>query len=137
MKARFPYQMRSASAGHASMAPMLELTLSCANRQETVTGLLDSGAAINVLPFDVGIQLGAIWSQQTTILQLAGNLSRFEARGLILSATVDDFSPVQLAFAWTAAREVPVIFGQLNFFLEFDVCFFRKDLAFELTQHQA
>jgi len=49
----------------------------------------------------------------------------------------NDVLPVQLAFAWTAAREVPVIFGQLNFFMEFDVCFFRNELAFELAQHQS
>jgi hypothetical protein len=58
MKARFAYKMRAASAGHASMAPMLELTLSSADRKETVNGLLDSGAAINVIPFDIGVRLG-------------------------------------------------------------------------------
>ena len=137
MKVRFPYQMRSPTAGHASLAPLLQLALSRGTKSAPVSGLLDSGAAINVLPFEVGLRLGAVWEQQTTVLQLAGNLSQYEARGLILTAIVAGFTPVQLAFALTAARNIPPILGQLNFFMEFDVCFFRHDLAFELTQRPA
>jgi hypothetical protein len=37
-----------------------------------------------------------------------------------------------LAFAWTQSREAPLILGHMNFFAEFDVCFYRADLAFEL-----
>lgn len=46
--------------------------------------------------------------------------------------TVAEFSPVLLVFAWTESTEAPLILGQMNFFAEFDVCFYRFDLAFEL-----
>jgi hypothetical protein len=55
-----------------------------------------------------------------------------EARGLVLSATVAEFPSVLLAFAWTKSSEAPLILGHTNFFAEFDVCFYRADLAFEL-----
>lgn len=53
-------------------------------------------------------------------------------RGLILTAQIADFELVKLAFAWTKAENVPVIFGQTNFFSLFDVCFFRQDNEFEI-----
>lgn len=67
-------------------------------------------------------------------VQLSGNLACLEARGLVLSATVAEFSPVLLAFAWTESREAALILGYINFFAEFDVCFYRLDLAFEVRQ---
>jgi hypothetical protein len=55
-----------------------------------------------------------------------------EARGIIVSAQVASFSPVQLAFAWTRAEHVPMLLGQINFLREFNVCFFGKQKEFEL-----
>ena len=39
-------------------------------------------------------------------------------------ASVGNFAPVYLAFAWTRNELVPNILGQKNFFEEFDVCFY-------------
>jgi len=39
---------------------------------------------------------------------------------------------VRLAFAWTRNNAVPVILGQTNFFLAFDVTFRRKRSEVEL-----
>jgi hypothetical protein len=39
---------------------------------------------------------------------------------------VGSFAPARLAFAWTRNEAVPLLLGQVNFFLEFDVCFFRS-----------
>ena len=44
----------------------------------TVPGLLDTGAMVNVLPYQVGVDLRAVWEQQTTALQLTGNLAQGE-----------------------------------------------------------
>jgi hypothetical protein len=41
-----------------------------------------------------------------------------EARVLVVSAVVGSFPPVKLAFAWTQSGSVPVVLGQINFFLE-------------------
>ena len=56
-----------------------------------------------------------------------------EARLLLVAALVGSFPPVRLAFAWTEAEDVPLLLGQVNFFIEFNVCFYRSELAFEVT----
>ena len=76
-----------------------------------------------VLPYPLGIEMGAVWEEQKVAIELSGNLARYEARGMILTATVGQFEPVRLAFAWTRSEEVPLLLGQANFFAEFDVCF--------------
>ena len=103
--------------------PYLPLRLTYRTLSVQVMALLDTGASVNVLPYEVGLQLGAVWEEQTIPVQLSGNLACLEARGLVLSATVAEFSPVLLAFAWTESTEAPLILGQMNFFAEFDVCF--------------
>ncbi|MEH2232657.1 MAG: hypothetical protein V7K71_24015 [Nostoc sp.] len=55
---------------------------------------------------------------------------RFEARALVLMVNIEQFLTVELAFAWTRDRNAPLILGQMNFFLAFDVCFYRSELAF-------
>jgi len=81
-----------------------------------------------------GLALGAVWENQRLSLPLGGNLARFEARALVVKATVEQFPAVDLAFAWTQDKYAPLILGQMNFFLAFDVCFYRYDLAFEISQ---
>ena len=65
-------------------------------------------------------------------IPLSGNIAQSEARGLVLSGTVGNFSPLLLAFAWTKSTDVPVILGHMNFFAEFNVCFYRHESAFEI-----
>lgn len=48
-------------------------------------------------------------------------------------ATVEEFPTVELAFAWTRDRNAPLVLGQMNFFLEFNVCFYCADLVFEIS----
>ena len=97
-----------------------------------VVGLLDTGSTVNVLPYPLGLQLGLVWEHKTTHVQLTGSLARLPARGVIVSGQVASFPLVDLAFAWTQATDVPMILGQVNFFMEFDVCFFRSQAAFEV-----
>jgi hypothetical protein len=129
---RFPFIERTNSLGLSSTLPYLPITLTYTNRSVAAMALLDTGASVNVLPYEIGLQLGAVWEEQTVPIQLSGNLARMEARGLVLLATVAEFPSVLLAFAWTESRETPLILGHMNFFVEFDVCFYRTDLAFEL-----
>ena len=53
--------------------PQLPLCLSYRGKAVEVVGLLDTGASVNALPYSVGIQLGAVWDEQTTSVTLAGN----------------------------------------------------------------
>ena len=112
--------------------PKLPLTLSLQQLSTTASGLLDTGATVNVLPYQIGIELGAEWKDEAATIRLTGNLAQFEACPIILRATVGQFAPVRLAFAWTRAETVPLILGQVNFFMEFDVCFYRAQQAFEV-----
>ena len=128
---QFPYVPRDPTLGNASLAPMLPLTL--VGRQGVgASGLVDSGAAINVLPYALGMQLGFDWAQETRSVELSGNLASVEARIVVLSGAVGNFPPVRLAFAWARTDDITVILGQVNFFLEFDICFFRSRGVFEV-----
>jgi hypothetical protein len=129
---RFPYVEVDRSLGNASALPYLPLTLTYEENTATIPALVDSGAALNVLPYNVGLQLGAVWERQTIAVRLTGNLADFDARAILVTAMVGPFAPVRLAFAWTRNNEVPTILGQVNFFMEFDVCFFRSQSLFEI-----
>ncbi len=129
---RFPFIEGRDAFGDIDAVPRLPLTLTYQNSIVEVAGLLDTGASINVLPYSVGIQLGAVWEELNTSVQLAGNVAPVEARGLVLSAQIGTFAPVRLVFAWSLTDNVPLLLGRMNFFLEFDVCFYRSQIAFEL-----
>ena len=129
---RFPYVEIDSALGPASALPYVPLTLELDGHVVSVSALVDSGAALSVLPYDVGLQLGAVWERQTIPVQLAGNLADSDARAIVVMATIGQFAPVRLAFAWTRNNQVPLILGQVNFFMEFDVCFFRSQSSFEI-----
>ncbi|PAX55234.1 hypothetical protein [Brunnivagina elsteri] len=133
---RFQFTQRTDNLGRSSTMPYLPLTLTSGSYSVEVMALLDTGASVNVLPYEIGMQLGAIWENQTVSIPLSGNLAHHEAKGLIVSGTVASFSPVLLAFAWTQAQDVPVILGHMNFFAEFNVCFYRHELAFEVCPRE-
>jgi hypothetical protein len=88
------------------------------------------------LPYSAGVQLGFDWDQQTKSVELSGNLAAVEARVVVTSAVIGTFAPVRLAFAWARTDDVSAILGQVNFFLEFDVCFFRSRSMFEVRPKQ-
>ncbi len=129
----FPYTFADRLPG--SLMPRLPLMLMLGSHSAEVVGLLDTGAAVNVLPYRVGLALGAVWEAQTTVVPLTGSLGQVDARALILMAShpqITSHEAVRLVFAWTHLETAPVIFGQMNFFLEFDVCFYRSQSMFDV-----
>ena len=112
--------------------PQLPLSLTYRGSLVEVSASLDTGASVNVLPYGVGVQLGASWEEQTTSVILAGNLASVEARGLLVSAQIGNFDLVRLVFAWSLSDDVPLLLGRMNFLLEFDVCFYCSQLVFEI-----
>jgi hypothetical protein len=129
---RFPFVEARDIYGDLDLVPRLPLTLSYREKHIEVFGLLDTGSSINVLPYSVGRDLGAIWENQTLSVQLAGNLAPVEARGLALSSQISDFASVRLVFAWSQTDDMPILLGRMNFFQEFDVCFYRSQIFFEV-----
>jgi hypothetical protein len=132
---QFPFVMRKPALGAASLVPMLPLTLAT-TKNVAVSGLLDTGATVNVLPYASGVALGFDWDRQTTSVQLGGNFAAVEARAVTVSAIVGNLAPVRLVFAWTQADDVPLLLGQVNFFAEFDVCIFRSRGIFDIRPAQ-
>ena len=127
-----PYRIIDSTLGMVDRMAYLPLTLSLSGQFLIAEGLLDTGASVSVLPYELGLQLGLIWENETLSVVLTGNLARFEVRAVVVDAQVSSFPTVNLAFAWTQATNVPLILGQANFFFEFDVCFFRACSEFEV-----
>lgn|GEM_PF-263576 len=116
--------------------PTIPILLSHASFSVSANALLDTGSTINLFLDDIGLQLGAIWEEQTVHLLLAGNLASVEARGLFVYVQPGDLEPVRLAFAWAETSRVPLILGQTNFFRKFDVCFQRSRQTIEIIRFQ-
>jgi hypothetical protein len=94
---QFPFVEVDSTTGASSRMPYLPLALTLGQRSVAVSGLLDTGAAINVLPHSVGLQLGAVWEQQTTPVRLSGNMASVEARVLVVTAVVGRLPSVRLS----------------------------------------
>ncbi|RUT08900.1 hypothetical protein DSM106972_009530 [Dulcicalothrix desertica PCC 7102] len=54
---RFSFTERRSNLGVSSNMPYLPLTLAYNKRSLQALGLLDTGASVNVLPYNVGLQL--------------------------------------------------------------------------------
>lgn len=133
---RVPYTNVNLAAGDAGLVPYLPLTLEYQGNTLAASALVDSGASLNVLPYSLGLSLGATWREQAAVMRLGGNLAQYLACPLFLYAGVGTFPPVRLAFAWAQGDDVPLILGQINFFVEYDVCFFRSQSVFEVQPKQ-
>jgi hypothetical protein len=129
---QFAYSYGRNPVGEVGLRPELPFTLSINDQSVRVAGLVDSGGAINLLPYSIGVALGAVWEQYTDKVLLAGALGHSEARTLFATGTVSHFDPVLLVFAWSERDDVPLLLGQVNFFMEFDICFFRTRNIFEI-----
>ena len=129
---RFPYIERDAAVGNLSRMPFLPLELAANGLIIPALAMLDTGSSLNVLPYALGRAFGFVWEQQTTRIQLSGSLGEAESRAVALRVTIAPFASVLLAFAWTQAENAPLLLGQMNFFQEFDVCFFERKASSRL-----
>ena len=128
----FRYSTTDPNQSETDSLPRVPMALRHGAQVINVTGLVDSGATVNVLPYGLGIQLGAVWDDQKATIRLAGNLGDIAAQPFFPMAEIGDLPPVRLAFAWSLRDDVPLILGQMNFFMEFDICFYRSQLEFEI-----
>lgn len=128
----FPYGPLSPSVRGAVLMPVLPVRLTHLSNIVDAIGLVDSGAMVNVLPFDLGLQLGLDWNAIQQTIPLAGNLGRHSAKGVIVVGTVGTYPPVRLSLAWSQSPDARFILGQINFFMEFDVCLFGSRQTFDV-----
>ncbi|MCX7424946.1 MAG: hypothetical protein NTW96_04870 [Planctomycetia bacterium] len=130
---RFRYSTTGPAQDESDSLPRVPLVLRGGAQVVDVVGLVDSGATVNVLPYEVGTQLGEVWDDRKANIRLAGALGSEPAIPLFAMAQIGDLPLVRLAFAWVKRSDVPLILGQTNFFMEFDLCFYRSRLEFEVT----
>ena len=71
---RFPYCDINRFPDLNDVLPHLPMRLKCQGESLSVTGMLDTGSTVSVLPYNIGIQLGAVWGEQKYSVKLAGNL---------------------------------------------------------------
>jgi len=128
-----PSRIEFSFSDHEAL-PTIPITLSHTSFSVSANALLDTGSTVNLLTYDIGLQLGAIWEEQTVHLPLAGNLATVEARGLFVHVQIGTLESVRLAFAWAQAAQMPLILGQTNFFREFDVCFQQSQRTIEIIR---
>jgi hypothetical protein len=129
---RFKYSTSGPDQNEFDSLPRLPLLLRRENQEIETVGLVDSGATVNVLPYELGLGLRGVWDDRRAVIQLTGNLSNQPAMPFAVIAQVGEFLPVELLFAWVKRPNIPLILGQTNFFLEFDVCFYRSKMEFEV-----
>jgi len=129
---QFPYTVNDNDWGEASLMPYLPLTLISGQKSINVSALVDSGATVSVLPYSIGKQLELNWEEQTTEISLSGNLAQLKAKGVILIGQVNPYPPAKLVFAWVKSDDMPILLGQTNFFMEFNVYFYRTQQMFEI-----
>ncbi len=115
--------------------PIITIRLSRPGREISIPAIVDSGAALNILPYDYGVQLGFVWKEQRFPLPVGGMLKGSEAYAVLVQTAVDPFSPVNLAFAWInrSSREMRTLLGQVNFFQYFRVVFEGYNRTFEIA----
>lgn len=137
---RFAYSAAQGFAGIPGMLPFIPITIlrtDALNRIDLrvkVPALVDSGSTVNVLPYDIGRQLGFDWNASNPAMPMIGILYGLPALGVTLFVKVAQFAPVQLGFGWLQKSDLPVplILGQTNFFDEYDVDFRKSTDYFEI-----
>jgi len=129
---RFPYTpIPPFSVG----MPVVDVQLTHKTCSIVTSALVDSGAAMNLLPFECGEQLGFVWEEQLLPLPMGGFLTKAKAFAVPVTLTIDPFPPIELAFAWTNVPETKlrVLLGQINFFQYFKVTFTAYEQHFEIS----
>ena len=81
----------------------------------------------------MGLQLGEIWDDQRSNIRLTGTLGTHAAMPVIVAADIQGLPRVKLAFAWIKTSNTPLILGETNFFMEFDIHFYRSKFEFEVN----
>lgn len=114
--------------------PLIDIQLSYGSKKLVVPALVDSGAALNILPFDIGTELGLLWDAQTFPIDLSGVITDSQAYAVLLEAQITSMQSTQLAFAWVnkLSSQVRTLLGQVNFFQEFDIHFYANQQFFDV-----
>jgi hypothetical protein len=97
--------------------------------------VVDSGATTSVLPYDLGVQLGLVWEEQTLPVDLGGVYRDTKAFSVLVRGEIAGFSAVALGFSWIdkTSDEARLLLGQMNFFQRFKVTFEAYKRTFDIS----
>ena len=121
----FPYVFNPEYIDDGLARPFLPVTLGYRQRRLEALALLDSGADLNVLPYRLGLELGADWDEQGEVSGLKGIGAVLESRSMVIDVTLAHWPTISMGFAWAEGDDLPVVLGQSTFFKHFDICFRR------------
>ncbi len=129
---QFPFRERLTEHGSAGLMAIVSASLMFRGRSVSVDAILDTGATVNVLPYQFGLDLGLHWEIQQVEMVLGGGLSPTRAKVIEIPVKIGTLPVRRLQFAWAKSNRLPCLLGQDNFFLQFDVCFHRSEAMFEI-----
>ena len=131
---RFRYTSFKDAQGIVYQRPIVPISLSYATQIVSTEALLDTGADVNILPYRLGLALGANWDDARRFSGVSGNLSDSDTRAIILTATIQSLNPARMIFVWVKTDIARIILGHINFFQEFNTCFVASDGIFEIEE---
>ncbi len=131
-KLSFPFVVRPEYIQDGIARPFLPVRIRYRHNDIQTMALLDSGSDINVLPYQLGLSLGADWDSQGSEEELQGIGGGIEAKRIVADLYVGAWPSIRQVFAWAQDDDIPVILGQWNFFQMVDVCFHRSRSFFEV-----
>jgi hypothetical protein len=67
---RFNYSTNSSIQNEFDSLPRIPLILQKDDQSIETNGLVDSGATVNVLPYELGVQLGGVWDNRYPVINL-------------------------------------------------------------------
>jgi hypothetical protein len=131
MKSRvFPYQ----KVARLSVFPMLPIQLHSKSRVVNKVALVDSGAGMSVLPFDVGNELNLEWDKLAIGSGLGNQIKPEDSRFVFLDLIVEPFKPFKNLFLWVNTNDIRLVLGQANFLAHFDVLLCARKQEFTLYE---
>lgn len=127
------------------LLPLIHVELVSATEHFTTTALLDSGATLSFIPYEMAEILGLIPTTKPTPIPVstAGGTSRFfpvrlERLSLLVGGKIfSDFSDVSVLVPTRPEHDLPyVILGRDTIFTRFHVTFKEKVKKFVLVHHK-
>ncbi len=129
----FPYILSTEYVDDQVTRPFIPVSIRYHGNSVDTMAMLDSGADTSILPYAMGLALGAEWSRQPDLWHLEGFGGELETKKLVVDLIIGDWHPLRILFGWASANDVPVLLGQLNFFYLVDICFYRSRELVQLS----
>lgn len=112
--------------------PLVSVGLVGPGGTRTELALLDTGAGVNVLPRSLGTAIGLDWNRANPLPALGGALAGTACRLAQIGIVIGGLPQVTSVFCWTASDVSPLIFGQNDFFHDFDAAFYFRGGEFRI-----